>query len=250
MDIAKVGKFLRKSRRHWGLTQGDVAEFLGVSAQAVSKWERGENLPDMAFLPDISKLLEVGIDEILNAGKIDDEGDAQEAAPMQKLVDEDLFEKILARLKQIKSVEELEMGLDFFVYLGAKQKSDTIEAMLAMEDYQLALDEILPYSNTAHRSTIVEHILEKCDYDLLEQLSTYMSNDMKTAALTKLLNEGRYDIIEDNITAFNRKQRDLIVLHFETNTTDIEIIENFIPFFDKNQRQKLAENINLEEEEQ
>ncbi|MCL2376449.1 MAG: helix-turn-helix domain-containing protein [Defluviitaleaceae bacterium] len=250
MDIAKIGKFLRKSRRRWGLTQGDVAEFLGVSAQAVSKWERGENLPDMAFLPDISKLLEVGIDEILDAGRISDEGEAQETGTIQKLVDEDLFEKILNRLRQIKNVEEMEMGLDFFVYLGARQKSDTIEAILAMKDYQLALDEILPYSNTAHRNAIVDHILAKCHYDLLEQLSTYMSNEMKAAALTKLLNEGRYDIIEDNITTFNRKHRDLIVQHFETNTPDIEIIENFIPFFDKNQRQRLSENIKIEEEEQ
>ena len=250
MDIAKIGKFLRKSRRRFGLTQGDVAEFLGVSAQAVSKWERGENLPDMAFLPDISKLLEVGIDEILNAGRTDDEGNAKEAGAIQKLVDEDLFEKVLNRLKQVKTMEELELDLDFFVYLGVKQKSDAIDAILALDDYQLALDEILPYSNAAHRNTIMTHILEKCDYDLLEQLATYMSNEMKMAALTKLLSESRYDIIEDNIPAFNRKHRDLVVLHFETNTPDMEIIENFIPFFDKNQRQRLAESLSSELEEE
>ena len=155
MDIEKIGKFLRKSRRRWGLTQSDVAEHLGVSPQAVSKWERGENLPDMAFLPDISKLLEVGVDEILSAGRGEEDG----GEGLQKLVDAPLFEKILAKIKMADSLSELALDLDFFVYLGAKQKSDTIAALLAMKDYHLVLDEILPYCSQIQRGTIVTHIL-------------------------------------------------------------------------------------------
>ena len=246
MDIEKIGKFLRKSRRRWGLTQGDVAEHLGVSPQAVSKWERGENLPDMAFLPDISKLLEVGVDEILNAGVGEETGEEG----LQKLVDTPLFEKILTKIKMASSLAELALDLDFFVYLGAKQKSDTITALLVMSDYHLVLDEILPYCSQAQRGTIVTHILEAGDYELLEQISSHMSNELKAAALAKLLEEGKFDTIEDNMPAFNRKHRDIIVQHFSENTTDIETIENFIPFFDKNQRQRLAESLDLNEEEE
>ena len=248
MDIEKIGKFLRKSRRRWGLTQMDVAEHVGVSPQAVSKWERGENLPDMAFLPDISKLLEVGVDEILNAGRGEEDG----AEGLQKLVDTPLFEKILAGIKMAGSLQELAPDMDFFVYLGARQKADIIAAILAMRDYHLVLDEILPYCSQVQRSVIVAHILEAKDYDLLEQISSHMSNESKAAALEKLLAEGKYDIIEDNMPAFNRKHRDIIVRHFGTSTAnaDIEIIENFIPFFDKNQRTRLAESLNFEEEEQ
>ena len=248
MDIEKIGKFLRKSRRRWGLTQGDVAEHLGVSPQAVSKWERGENLPDMAFLPDISKLLEVGVDEILNAGRGEEDG----SEGLQKLVDTPLFEKILARIQMAGSLEELALDLDFFVYLGGRQKSDIISELLKMKDYHLALDEILPYSNQAQRGTIVAYILEAQDYYLLEQISSHMSNESKATALAKLLEEGRYEIIEDNMPAFNRKHRDIIVEHFGTSSQDldIEIIENFIPFFDKNQRQRLAESLDLNEEEE
>jgi transcriptional regulator with XRE-family HTH domain len=248
LDIEKIGKFLRKSRRRWGLTQGDVAEHLGVSPQAVSKWERGENLPDMAFLPDISKLLEVGVDEILNAGLGEEDG----SEDLQKLVDTPLFEKILAKIQLAGSLEELDLDLDFFVYLGAGQKSDIIFQLLKMKDYHMALDEILPYSSQVQRSIIVAHILEAKDYDLLEQISSHMSNESKAAALAKLLDEGRYEIIEDNMPAFNRKHRDIIVEHFGAGpkNLDIEIIENFIPFFDKNQRQRLAEGLNLKEEEE
>ncbi|MDR2182893.1 MAG: hypothetical protein LBE55_01835, partial [Clostridiales bacterium] len=196
--------------------------------------------------PDISKLLEVGVDEILGAGRGEEGGEEG----LQKLVDAPLFEKILARIRMAGSLSELTMNLDFFVYLGAAQKSDAIAALLEMDDYHLALDEILPYSSQPQRATIVTHILENQDYDLLEQISSHISNEIKFTALTTLLDEGRFDIIEDNMPAFNRKHRDIIVQYFGTNTVDMEIIENFIPFFDKNQRQRLAQSLNLEEEEQ
>ena len=255
MDIANIGNFLRKARKSNGLTQSYIADCLGVSAQAVSKWERGENLPDVTFFPDIAKILGVGIDEILDAGKIrptevrnKQDGYAQ-MSNLQKLFDTDFFQKILKEIKDTKTVEELNISLDFTVYLNAQQKMSLFQILLEMPDYHLALDEIFPYTNTTHRAVIIRHILEKQDYVLLEQFSTYMSNEIKTIALTKLLSEGRYDIIEDNIIAFTRKQRDLIVDFFAANPPDIEVIENFIPFFDNNQRERLNENLKIKEEE-
>lgn len=59
-------KILRKSK---GYTQEDFAELVGVSFQAVSKWERGESYPDITLLPAISKLFNISIDELL--GNID-----------------------------------------------------------------------------------------------------------------------------------------------------------------------------------
>jgi len=244
VDITNIGIFLRTVRKGAGLTQGDVADRLGISAQAVSKWERGENLPDVAFFPDLSKILGVGIDEILSAGRVADEDLGEDMQSLKKSVDGNLFEKILQKVKSAKTVDNLNIDLDFFIYLTVGQKSTIIQALLAMEDYDLALDEILPYANAAHRNDIITHILEKRDYNMLEQLSTYMSNDMKAVAVTKLLSEGRYDIIEDNMPAFTRKHHDIIVDFIGLNIPDAEIIENFIPFFDKNQRKRLRDSLN------
>ena len=47
-----------------GLTQGQVAEKLSLSVQAVSKWECGKNLPDIMLLPEIADLYGVTIDEL------------------------------------------------------------------------------------------------------------------------------------------------------------------------------------------
>lgn len=59
-------KALRKSR---GLTQDDLANYLGMSFQAVSKWERNESYPDITILPEIADFFGVGLDELLGIDK-------------------------------------------------------------------------------------------------------------------------------------------------------------------------------------
>ena len=65
MNIKKVGEQIATLRKAKELTQSELGERLGVSFQAVSKWERGETLPDTSLLPDLAKVLETTIDFIL-----------------------------------------------------------------------------------------------------------------------------------------------------------------------------------------
>ncbi len=65
MNIKKVGEQIAVLRKSKGITQSELGERIGVSFQAVSKWERGETLPDTAILPDLAKILETTIDNIL-----------------------------------------------------------------------------------------------------------------------------------------------------------------------------------------
>jgi len=66
MNQEKVGKFIKKLRIDNKLTQAEFADKLGVTYQAVSKWENGKNVPDIATLKDISNLFNVDIDEIIS----------------------------------------------------------------------------------------------------------------------------------------------------------------------------------------
>ena len=52
-----VSEKIKEYRRKNHLTQGEFAKLLGVSPQAISKWERKECYPDITFLPDIASLL-------------------------------------------------------------------------------------------------------------------------------------------------------------------------------------------------
>lgn len=68
MDMKTVGNQIALLRKQKGMTQNDLGERLGVSFQAVSKWERGETLPDTAILPDLADVLETTVDHILTGG--------------------------------------------------------------------------------------------------------------------------------------------------------------------------------------
>lgn len=65
MNIKKVGEQIAALRKAKGITQNELGERIGVSFQAVSKWERGETLPDITLLPDLAKILETTTDYIL-----------------------------------------------------------------------------------------------------------------------------------------------------------------------------------------
>lgn len=72
MDAIKVGNFIRELRKKNGLTQKAFGEKYNVTYQAVSKWERGINMPDVSLLREISKDFNVSIESILD-GEIKDE---------------------------------------------------------------------------------------------------------------------------------------------------------------------------------
>ena len=64
MDMT-IGKRIALLRKEKGMTQEDLANAMGVSPQAVSKWENDQTCPDISALPKLSKLLGVTVDELL-----------------------------------------------------------------------------------------------------------------------------------------------------------------------------------------
>lgn len=63
--MLKLGENLKKFRLNRELTQEQLADVLGVSAQAVSRWENGTTYPDITLLPAIASYFDISIDEIL-----------------------------------------------------------------------------------------------------------------------------------------------------------------------------------------
>lgn len=65
MDLVKIGKFIARLRKDNGLTQKQLAEMMGVSDRAVSKWERGLSLPDASLMIPLCDKLGIKVNELL-----------------------------------------------------------------------------------------------------------------------------------------------------------------------------------------
>lgn len=69
MDNKKIGKLIATLRNKEGLTQQDLGDKIGVGFRAVSKWERGLNLPDIGNMTELSKIFGITLDELM-AGEL------------------------------------------------------------------------------------------------------------------------------------------------------------------------------------
>ena len=85
MDQEKIGHFIQINRKEKDLTQEQLAEELGVSQKAVSRWETGKNMPDIALIPEICRVLDVNIAELINGERY--EGDMIEKIKLSTLAD-------------------------------------------------------------------------------------------------------------------------------------------------------------------
>ena len=66
MSDLQIGEIINKLRKNKGLTQEQLANFIGVSTAAVSKWESKCSYPDITLLPKLATFFNVTIDELLN----------------------------------------------------------------------------------------------------------------------------------------------------------------------------------------
>ena len=109
IDAAKVGRQIADLRKVKGLTQNQLGERLNISFQAVSKWERGETLPDVGILLDLAKVLETTVDHILNGGQ-----------------------RMMEYTRRV-SVAQIREGIECFVHIGELLGKDNLFYIGAME---------------------------------------------------------------------------------------------------------------------
>ena len=93
MDQQRIGQFIHEQRKAHGMTQQALADQLGVTNKAVSKWEKGHSMPDVALFEPLCRELEISIPELLSGRRIDAEDQQQtaeqllmESISMRKLI--------------------------------------------------------------------------------------------------------------------------------------------------------------------
>ena len=66
MDQLKIGKFISECRKKAGLTQAQLAEKLGITDRAVSKWETGRAMPDSSIMLELCGILGISVNDLLS----------------------------------------------------------------------------------------------------------------------------------------------------------------------------------------
>ncbi len=100
MEQIKIGIFIAELRKEQNMTQLNLAEKLGVTDRAISKWENGRGLPDVSLMKPLCEILGITVTELLNGER------AKEDVTLNK-VEETVFEVLSDREIQVQSSEEI-----------------------------------------------------------------------------------------------------------------------------------------------
>ena len=109
MDQIKIGKFIAAERKEQGMTQASLAEKLGISDRAVSKWETGKSMPDSGIMLELCDLLKINVNELLSGERI-----------MKEAYDKKAEDNLLALSKELEQQNRLFLRTEYFIgFLGS-----------------------------------------------------------------------------------------------------------------------------------
>ncbi len=129
MNQKKIGSFLKELRKEKGITQEQFAEILNVSGRTVSRWETGNNMPDISILVDIADYYDVSIPEIINGERKSEIMDNEERKVANSMADYAVAEKErIFKEMRIQSIIGLCALIGYFVIheTGAYQYNEIL----------------------------------------------------------------------------------------------------------------------------
>ena len=108
MDLIKIGKFIASCRKEQGMTQAVLAEKLGISDRAVSKWEAGKAMPDSGIMLELCEFLKINVNELLSGERI-----------MAEFYDKREEENLLAMKREIEEKNRQMLRAEYWIALPA-----------------------------------------------------------------------------------------------------------------------------------
>ncbi len=104
MNQIKIGKFIAEERKSNNLTQSALAEMLGVTDRAVSKWENGKSLPDASIMLDLCNILKITVNDLLCGERVTMEN-----------YNKQLEENLIEITKQKQEVDKKMLSLEILI---------------------------------------------------------------------------------------------------------------------------------------
>ncbi len=128
MDQIKIGKFIASCRKEQRMTQAALAEKLGISDRAISKWETGKSMPDTGIMLELCVLLKINVNELLSGEKI-----------MTETYNKKAEENLLAMRKEVEEKNRQLLNLEFAIGLPAMLAGFVLCIVAAYVDMPTAL---------------------------------------------------------------------------------------------------------------
>ena len=108
MDQIKIGKFIASCRKEEGMTQAELAEKLGISDRAVSKWETGKSMPDSGIMLELCGFLKINVNELLSGERI-----------MAEFYSKQVEENLLAMRREVEERDRRVLKLEYWMGFSA-----------------------------------------------------------------------------------------------------------------------------------
>lgn len=106
MDQIKIGKFISLKRREKNITQSELAERLGITDRAISKWENGVCMPDVSNIPELCNILGITINDLFSGYVVD-----------MKEIDKQMENNLLELAKQKEEADKKLLSTETFMTL-------------------------------------------------------------------------------------------------------------------------------------
>lgn len=170
-NMIEIGRRIATYRKEKGLTQMGLANELGVSYQAVSNWERGESMPDIAKLEDLSRELGASIDAILGNDKKSKAAEVLSRGEIPKDIKEVLPELLPVMTPQqieesVEVIKDDALDATYLVAIAPFVEQDTISE-LANKLGELRFGQLLGLAPFIKKDVVIKLLEQK----ITEQLS-------------------------------------------------------------------------------
>ena len=140
MEQEKIGKFIASCRKEQGFTQAVLAEKLGITDRAVSKWETGRSLPDAAIMPELCDLLKINLSELFSGERIAMENykETSDALLLEMKKQEEYSNKQILKLEKFLSLMTCVVSLTM-IFVGCYLEKEHLILSITLIVFGLAV---------------------------------------------------------------------------------------------------------------
>lgn len=141
MDQAKIGRFIAGRRKTVGLTQMQLAEKLGITDRAVSKWETGKAMPDTMLMLDLCAILKISVNDLLNGEVIqmDEMKEKSEQLLLELTKQKEEADKKLLAMEILIGIFSVIILLGFVFSASFVQMEDWVRIVLIVTGFLIAM---------------------------------------------------------------------------------------------------------------